>query len=379
MPRLVLTLLVAASLGGAATCESPAERLAWARERIYPGASDAQLKRVRTWVQAAVHSCDDNGDLWYLRSLLAKKLDGKVDTFAEEQLKDHPSELQANGWNPFDPAQAPAKPRTSPYVRNKWALVVGIQKFQDNSVPTLSHSVNDAKRVAEALSGPQGRFDPAHVKVLTDEAATKTNILLGLGEIRSQAKEDDLVVVYLSSHGLPGDDDPTGVSFVVTYDTNVANGATRYATSLPMVELSEFSRRLRAQRFVLILDTCFGGGAVGPDKAKRIVPLDASSRIDQFTGSLHAMKSGSGRAILAASRSSEASYESSRGNGYFTWFLLDALAQHDGLDDLKTVYEATRVKVSDAVKQELGHNQNPVMDFTESGDGIVLGVPPTRN
>ena len=371
--RIALIFLLSTFAAGTALadCESKQERIAWARERMYPTATVEQLQQLALGLRMATNSCSDVAELWYYRSLVLAKL-GKPDPYVVKKLKEFPPPEEIRQSNPLEAPPQLARHPLSPYVREKWALLIGIQEFQDKSIPGLQFAANDAIKLSEVLKGPAGRFDPTHVKVLTNKEANKTAILTALGDIRDQAKEDDLVFVYISSHGLSGDSDVTGVSYVITTDTDISRGATRYATSLPMVELSDFSRMLKAQRFVLVLDTCFGGGAITQSKA--VVPL-GSKPIDSFTGSLHGMESGSGRAVIAASRSTEQSWESIRfKNGYFTHFLIEALQQHDGLDNLKAVYSYVTKKVSDAVREDVHQNQNPVLDHTEKGDEIVLGV-----
>ena len=57
--------------------------------------------------------------------------------------------------------------------------------------------------------------------------------------------------------------DPNGVSYVVLHDTNLDDEATLYATSLQMIDLvQQINREIKAQRVILILDTCFSGDAL---------------------------------------------------------------------------------------------------------------------
>lgn len=374
MRLTAFTLLLSIGALSAAACDSweQQERLAWVRDRMYPSATKTQLEKVQSWLITSTRSCPEAGDLWYYRGLVEQRLTGKASPMIAKRLEEYPSEAQQKGLDPFASGPVTPKQKLSPYVRDKWALLVGVEEFKDPRIPSLHYSTNDAKQLAALLTGPAGRFDPSHVKVLTDKNATKSEIMTALGDIRAVAQEDDLVLVYISSHGYPGNEDPTGISFVVTHDTDLSRPGTLFATSLPMVELSDFSRRLKSQRFVLILDTCFGGGAV--EYSKTIKPID-SKPIDAFSGALHGMETGSGRAIIAASQSTEQSYESpDRKNGYFTYFLIAALKQDKGLDNLRTVYSYTQRNVADAVKNETGHNQTPVLDYTENGDQIVLGV-----
>ncbi len=349
-------------------------RLSWARERMYPSATKAQLQQLLNWLIISSNSCSNNGDLFYYRSLVASKLGKRPDPSVKRRLEEYPPSDAARQFNPLE-APAPSQKRApSPYVRQKWALLVGIQSFSDQNISPLHYAANDAVKLAEVLKGP-GKFDPSHITLLTNSQATTTAIKTALGDIRARANEDDLVLVYISSHGLSGEYDATGVSFVITADTNISDvdhPGTRYATSLPMVELSDFSRMLKAQRFVLILDTCFGGGAIA--SSKTIVPLDTKP-IDSFTGSLHGMESGSGRAVMAASSSTEKSWESQGfANGYFTHFLIEALQRHNGNDSINEIYAYVREKVSDAVEKDMHQRQTPVLDHTERGDEIILGV-----
>jgi hypothetical protein len=379
MRTAAITLLFLLGAGSVPACEpwEQQERLAWVRDRMYPSASEFQLKNLMNGLVTATRSCPEVGDLWYYRGIVEKRLTGKASPLIDRRLEEYPSDAKQKGLDPLAAGPAVPKKKMSPYVRDKWALLVGIEQFRDKAIPSLHYSANDAEQLAKVLTGPAGRFDPTHVKVLTNEHATRNEIMTALGDIRAQAQEDDLVLVYISSHGYPGKDDPTGISFVVTHDTDVSRAGTLFATSLAMVELSDFSLRLKSQRFVLILDTCYGGGAV--EFSKTIKPID-NKPIDAFTGALHGMETGGGRAVIAASQSTEQSYESpDRKNGYFTYFLIEALRQDKGLDSLKGVYSYTRQRVSEAVKNETGHGQNPVFDYTENGDQIVLGVELSRH
>src|SRR5258708_24198048 len=93
-----------------ADCASKQERLAWARERMYPTATVDQLKHVRDGLQMATKSdCSDVGDFWYYLSLVQAKLNGKPDPLVMKRLGEYPASEDSRRLNPLETAAAVAK------------------------------------------------------------------------------------------------------------------------------------------------------------------------------------------------------------------------------------------------------------------------------
>jgi hypothetical protein len=133
-------------------------------------------------------------------------------TYAKEKV----DELNySNHFDPFSVPPAATPPPdletvTTTHTNKKWPLVVGIDRFQDKRAPQLQNAVKDSRDFVAFLEDPHGgRFDPSHVKHLENEGATLKGIKEGLGELRVKAKPDDLIVLYLSSHGSSRYMDPT--------------------------------------------------------------------------------------------------------------------------------------------------------------------------
>jgi hypothetical protein len=290
----------------------------------------------------------------------------------------------------FNPAKSDLGVKDTPTppkpVRKKWALVVGINEFVDPNVPSLQYAAKDASDFADFLADAHGGgFPSGRVRRLINQQATGLKIKEGIGWLRSNAEEDDLVVLYFSSHGSPRKSDPNGVSYIITHDTSTVDSASLYATSIQMVDLVlTITRELKAKRVVLILDTCYSGDAQSKPGERSISPVYASDATPaQFSSALSGLKIGYGRAVLTASRADETSLEDKdldggRGNGYFTRFLIDALRERvskPALDEklprsLDEVFEAVQAKVSSAVK-----TQHPTALFSDHAGEIVLAVP----
>ena len=134
--------------------------------------------------------------------------------------------------------------------------------------PLLSGA--DANAFAAQLKDPAiGRFPSTNVHVLTDERATTRGIKEELNWIARHAKPDDLVVIYVATHGTPRTADSAGgANYLVTYDTEIYSASgldedAMYATAYPMIELADsVATRMKALRTAIILDTCYSGGSV---------------------------------------------------------------------------------------------------------------------
>jgi uncharacterized caspase-like protein len=258
-------------------------------------------------------------------------------------------------------------------VRTKWALVIGVSQFGDNRVPRLNYPAKDAQDFAELLKSPEvGGFPPENVRVLLNGDATTRQIKAGLNWLARSAAPDDLVVVFVSSHGSPRELDTRNVNYLVTNDTQIRPQDDLFATALPMVEVTQVVRsRILARRTLVLLDTCHSGAAAGG--AQRLAEDVGESSVSSET--LDAIRQGFGRAVIASSQAGQKSFENDEAkNGYFTYYLLQALKKSKGQDSIDKVYEYVRDQVSKSVAAKFQMQQTPVLSRSERGADIVLGA-----
>lgn len=419
---LLLLLGPQLALAQADGCRGALEALNRVKEQITPRLSastkqgNERLQVMQSTLERGTRVCKEFPELWYYLAVVSEKLGQDKDAqYAREKLE----RFKEDGrWDPkleFDPFTMPPVPQRAPAasppmlatalasspVGKKWALVVGIDKFQDKRAPQLQYAAKDSRDFVNFLEDPHGgRFEPSHVIHLENEEATLKGIKEGLGKLRVEAKPDDLIVLYLSGHGSPRDVDPNGVSYIITHDTDLQDAATLYATSLQMIDLvQEINRELKARQVVLILDTCYSGDALtNPNNtaeysgSKGFLPIKATES-DQhvvgnenppadapasssFSAAFDNLKVGYGRAVITASRANEQSWESPKlQNGYFTHYLLQVLEEGHGEESLDRVFAQVRTRVSSQVKTDHNASQNPSFEFSEHADSIVLGVP----
>lgn len=382
-------LLCAAVLGGAAAargqggCAAAPEYLNYLKEKLALSPSGPQLERVYERAKFLTDNCPQNGDGWYYRHLIEQRLNRPAAdiSFSLRKAEYYEAPAFKTGLNPLLTQKPPdqAAEELPATVREKWALVVGVGTFKHlDARNALKYAAKDARNFASALTDTNyGRFKPDNVMVLTDERATLEGIRTGLGWLRENAKREDLVVIYFSSHGTSREMDPNGVSFIVAHDTQMDAGQKKqklFATSLEMIYLVYFiNQELQARRTVLFLDTCYSGDAVVTGRSKSLEEEDPAG---SYSEPLRALKSGAGRAVITSSRADEVSWEDDRlNNSIFTYHLIKELKEGKGAQPLDQFTSGLRQRVS-AEAKKLSKTQNPVVQLSPGAEKIVLGVQP---
>jgi uncharacterized caspase-like protein len=264
-------------------------------------------------------------------------------------------------------------------IRNRYALVVGVGRFK-NGITPLQYSVRDATLFYRFLLEQAG-FTKNSTYFLADQNATSSNVVKYLNGIRNAAQEDDLVVVYMSSHGTPPD--KFGGVYIVTYDTEVNPRERVWHTSVAETALKDFVENLRARRLVMILDTCYSNGAyraipgflppggkslgvgdenegygVSTAQGKRLfgakdIVLEDQPKQASSTGKSIGSQESYGKVLISASSSGEKSWESDQlRNSVFTYYFVDGMKRYDG--SVKDAFDYSKPRTLQRVQQEKG-------------------------
>jgi chaperonin GroEL len=168
------------------------------------------------------------------------------------------------------------------------ALVVATTRYEDPELRQLRAPARDAEDLAEVLGNPDiGAFTVTQV-IDADEREVRRAIDVFL----SSRRVGDLVVVYLSCHGVL---DRRNRLYFAASDTLKSQLG---STGIPSTWLLDQLEECRARRQVLVLDCCFSGAFAKGSKGD--TDLDLERRL---TGE------GRGRAVLTASRAGEYSFE----------------------------------------------------------------------
>jgi hypothetical protein len=265
------------------------------------------------------------------------------------------------------PKAAPPAPTPPPPPEpQRWAVIVGVGRYESPDIPRLRYTVSDAEALYQLLVGSAG-FKKENVLLLTDQTDRKPTLrhlkwALGTFLARS-ARKDDTVLIFFAGHGAPEVDqrglERDGLTkYLVPSD---ADADDLYATALPMDELRTIFDRIEAERVVAFLDTCYSGAAGGRTFAAR---KTRAGQLDD--GFLERLARAKGRAIITAARPAEVSIELPElGHGLFTYYLVQGLqgaadANRDGIVDLQELYQYLEREVTRR-SRAVGANQHPVM------------------
>lgn len=291
------------------------------------------------------------------------------------------------------PAPVTSSDKPASYVRQKYALVVGIGKFQDPHINQLKFAAKDARDFAATLTDPNvGRFKPENVKVLTDEQATTKNIRSSLYEIAAKSLVDDLVVIYFSTHGSNPKTNQTkqASGLFVTHDTEVKNAQTLFATAYGMGELVRFVQdNLRAERTVILLDSCFSGDtnrifSNDPGGGKGL-EMEVEAVTDESVAKVARVAQGRGSVVISSSTASEVSWESDeKQNSFFTLALDESMRKRKGMGTVLDMFTDIQYEIPASVRDYTkkkgigdgaGTTQTPVIYPKNDIPQIVIGAP----
>ncbi len=263
---------------------------------------------------------------------------------------------------------------------NKWLVAIGISDYKDSQIRALKYADDDVISFKDMLIG-ECNFPSAHVQTLVNSEATYENIRKSIASWLGQnAKLNDLVVIYFSGHGTFGpdqnSDEDDGIDeFLVPYDAVAGDEATAIRDDY----FSDWTRQLASRQVIIILDSCYSGGAA---KTAKSVNLTGKSLKGPLTDSLLKDVDRPGTLVMSASKADETSQEWEKlGHGVFTYYLLEALTgsgdlDGDGAVDVQEMFEYASRSVRNAT---LGA-QNPdlISGFQEKvyltgkGKGYVI-------
>lgn len=193
--------------------------------------------------------------------------------------------------------------------------------------------------------------------------------------IRTEAKAEDVMVVYLSGHGVTrGGRDESEFYYLtqgVASEDDLSDPATLSAYTISSNELTQWINKIPALKQVLIIDACNSGTVV--DNLMAGTKALNSNQVR----ALDRMKDRTGLFILSGSASNKVSYEASEfGQGLLTYALLEGMRGREKGDlDVMELFQYARDKVPELAKSINGI-QTPMLGFPRQGASFPIGLLP---
>ena len=210
-----------------------------------------------------------------------------------------------------------------------YAIICGTGEFSNPGI-NLKYAVPDANAMAKAITvGANNLFgkDSTHVYLLSspgNNPTNKKNIQQAFADVKKKAKPEDIVVVYLSGHGITYGGESGDFYYLTTEASggsaeSFADPVLRQAQTINTAEFTQWLNAIPALKQIMIIDACGSGKAVDNLIAKRDVDASQIKAIDR-------MKDRTGLYIISGCASDAVSYEATRyGQGLLTYSLLQAM------------------------------------------------------
>jgi hypothetical protein len=224
------------------------------------------------------------------------------------------------------------------------ALVVGISNYKFVAPLPLA-ACNDAADIAQLLCSSEFcGYRSAAVQVVPEEEATLSGLRSAIKQFTADCDRDETAIFFFSGHGARLTSlQQSGLCPIDCTPGDLDNSC------LKEEELSSYIKSIKSERVLIVLDACHSAGA----SAIKSSAGGVSDSFGYFDKSLSALSNGSGRAILASSRSDETSgIGPGARNSIFTQCFLDGLkggaSKSEGIIRVFDLFEYVSKKVPSA-------------------------------
>lgn len=263
-----------------------------------------------------------------------------------------------------------------PEAEKRFAVVIGVEEYQDKRISRFNYAAADARMISEALV-QSGGFPREQVILLAagesvEQQPTRSSILRNLAGLRGRATQEGLLLVVFVGHAI----ERGGKAYVLPSDAQAGDAVLLQETAISVDRVKELIRASEAGQVMLIFDSFRQqpiAGVASPDN-----PLT-----ENFTREM-ALDTGKGEvmafAALFASSVGERAYESqTKKQGYFPAGLVEALkgraANSKREVTLSGLIKYLQTTVPLEAQRELGQNaQQQPRGVTEGyqADEVVL-------
>ena len=131
-----------------------------------------------------------------------------------------------------------------------FALIIGIDEYMDNSIPSLDNPVKDSEQVYNALLSNY-TFDEENMHLLRN--ATRGDLIQALDVLAQEVGPDDNLLIFYAGHGWWDETANVGYWLPSDADSHVKTNWFRNSA------LVDYLKEINSRHTLLIADACFGG------------------------------------------------------------------------------------------------------------------------
>jgi tetratricopeptide (TPR) repeat protein len=287
---------------------------------------------------------------------------------------------------PVEVAPAPVEEVITPIeslpVKNrKYALVIGIDKYDNPDINPLDTTVNDAKTLAAALQVYAG-FPQDQVILLSPNQtgefkSTRQNIIKWLSRLSKSAAKDGLLFISFSGHGVEINKE----AFLLASDSELSDSVRAMSeSSIRIDSIKDIVQESGTSQVVLLLDACRTNPKKGQNDQNNLLSEAYLKAVDFYNKDKGVLAT----ATLSASSLGERSYEDTeKKQSYFTTALVEGLKGRAANEKGEVTFEQLEAYVQDRVFELVeGKNVAQVPQFKYKGYtklSIFSALPNTNN
>src|SRR5712692_1804039 len=209
-----------------------------------------------------------------------------------------------------------------PVSAKRWALVIGVDKYQDPQISPLKGSDNDARLIADALVRYAGFPRDQVILLSTDQPAerqpTRVNILRRLSNLSTAVPKDGLLLISFAGHGM----ERSGQAFLLPSDAQISDQISFLEeTAISMNRVKERIKETGVGQVVVLLDACRNdpGG-----RADAINPL-TNAYTNAFNFDVRNREVQAFATVYATGIGQRAYEYTEKKQGYFSWAVVEGL------------------------------------------------------
>ena len=265
-----------------------------------------------------------------------------------------------------------------PATAKRYALVIGVDEYQDTQISRLSGAANDAKALADALVRYAG-FPRDQVILLASDQPherqpNRGNILRRLSNLRGIVPTDGLLLLSFAGHGI----ERSGRGFLCTTDAQL-NGdlALLEDTAISVETIHERIRQMGVKQVLIILDACRNDPSGRGEGENRLT--DSFARKFNFDVRNQEVTA---FATLYATDVGHVTYEyKEKRQGYFSYLMVEGLrggaANERGEVTLGSLVRYLQEQVPKQVGRDLGQEKSQRPYATVGGykaDDLIISI-----
>ncbi|MFH0758550.1 MAG: caspase family protein [Bacteroidota bacterium] len=147
-------------------------------------------------------------------------------------------------------ASAPAAEQPALSMGKYYALIIGINEYEDENITDLDYPIQDADSIYNTLVSLYN-FNSDDITFLKNP--TRTEMIIALDELGGKITPDDNLLIFYAGHGFW--DEKSGIGYWLPHDAARSNTANWFRNST----LRDFIGSIQSRHTLLIADACFSG------------------------------------------------------------------------------------------------------------------------